>query len=253
MKRLVVLLALSACAGDPDGAPSCDDAAAAWTRCTGSVPAGFDAACTGQPDMAAQITGQTCEGLASLDADAKADGVSSLFSSWTSGTQPSNFADVGNGVYRGQHLLTEGKVRYLAAAPLDVKTVLDLEMYNPQTYWEKYLVEANGIDFVGKPMMWNKVYDDAFIDDIVSVLGDPSKRPIYVHCYWGYDRTGLIVALHRVVNEGMAPIDAFHDWKAHMPGADRCAGFPELNQMFNRKVRELGYDFQIDTPNCAAQ
>ena len=259
MVRLVLLasaIAVAACTTTPD---RCGVAEQAWTDCTGGVPAGFADACAANPAMADQVTSETCDGLKTLDSDGKADGAGGLFADWDTPTQPDNFSEVSDGIYRGAHIMTNAKLRFLTEDPRDVATLLDLEIYNPEEEWEQALARWDGVRWIHKGFRWNTTYSAEFIDDILATIADPANRPIYVHCYYGDDRTGMIVALYRVAYENWAPIDAFHEWKAHMPGANRCASFPDLNGMFNRKVRSLQasgdprYQFQIDTPNCANQ
>lgn len=51
---------------------------------------------------------------------------------------------------------------------------------------------------------------DSQVDDILSKINDPTNPPVFVHCMQGQDRTGVIIALYRVLYEGWAPKDA-HD------------------------------------------
>jgi hypothetical protein len=249
-------LALAACSTSSD---PCSAAEQAWATCTGAVPAGFADACAASPEMADEVTSQTCDGLKALDSEGKADG-GSLFSNWSTPEQPNNFSQVSDGIYRGAHIMTQAKLSYLTEAPRGVQTLLDLEIYNPEEEWEHALASWNDVTWIQKGFRWNLTYSAEFIDDILATIHDPATHPIYVHCYYGDDRTGMIIALYRVVYEDWDPVDAFHEWKAHMPGTNRCASFPDLNGMFNRKVSSLyqatgdqRYAFQIDTPNCASQ
>ena len=252
---LLALGIVSGCAAPPED--PCTAAANEWTTCTGAVPNGFMAACEANPDLGTQLTTMSCNDLTTLNDESKADG--GPFTGWDStAVKPDNFAQVSANVFRGQHLMTNSKIRYLEN--LNIKTVIDLEIDNPEEFWEEALLKVSSLTDIRKPMHWNSTYPADFIDDILATVNDSNNWPVYVHCYYGYDRTGLIIALYQIVSQDVAPIDAFHDWKAHMPGTNRCASFPDLNGMFNRKVSELyaatgdeRYQFQIDTANCAAQ
>ncbi len=52
---------------------------------------------------------------------------------------------------------------------------------------------------------------DQQIDAILTVLADPDKEPIYVHCKHGQDRTGLVIGLERVFAEGWSVADAHEE------------------------------------------
>jgi protein tyrosine/serine phosphatase len=46
------------------------------------------------------------------------------------------------------------------------------------------------------------------MDRILRILGDPESGPVYVHCRRGSDRTGAVIACHRIVNEGWTAEEA---------------------------------------------
>lgn len=57
-------------------------------------------------------------------------------------------------------------------------------------------------------------------DSIIAAVAEmrrPENFPLYVHCTYGDDRTGMVVALHRVFDECWAPRDAEHEWN-HIEG-----------------------------------
>ena len=44
--------------------------------------------------------------------------------------------------------------------------------------------------------------------DFLKVLADPDRRPVFVHCQHGADRTGMMVAVYRLVEQGWSKEDA---------------------------------------------
>ena len=72
--------------------------------------------------------------------------------------------------------------------------------------------------------------NDNEVDDILAKMGDPSLQPVYVHCTEGVDRTGLIIALYRVIEQGWAPKDAHDEMMAH--------GFKSLIDRDEQLLRE---------------
>jgi protein tyrosine/serine phosphatase len=127
-----------------------------------------------------------------------------------------NFHEVRSGLFRGGHPDTSG---IAVLQNLGVKTIVDLEIDNgieadtdDITQELDDAAKAN-ITVLRFPMSAFDSPDDEFdhmIDQIMTTLADPSLGPIYVHCAHGQDRTGLVIALERVIDEGWAPQDA-HD------------------------------------------
>ena len=61
-----------------------------------------------------------------------------------------------------------------------------------------------GIRYVHIPMSvmpWSKISQKS-IKSYFEVLNDPANYPIFVHCRRGADRTGVMVALYRIVAHG---------------------------------------------------
>jgi tyrosine-protein phosphatase SIW14 len=140
-----------------------------------------------------------------------------------------NFSEVSAGIYRGGRPDQPGVQRL---SEMGVKTIIDLENDDKVIATERGWAESLGIAFVSEPMSGTKTPNDAEVNDIIAKLGDPANRPVFVHCMKGQDRTGAIIALHRVINEGWNPKDAHDEMMAH--------GFNfllfDLNHYFEKKT-----------------
>ena len=145
----------------------------------------------------------------------------------------SNFSKVNDFLYRGGRP-KPADLSYLQS--LKVRTVINLQggdLNNPRyrafmKRWEPgeltsaiaaemNLSESLGLLFFSKPLdaidpVSNE--DDARIDEILAIMGDPATQPVFVHCEHGVDRTGLIIALYEVNYMGMSPDDAYNEWRA---------------------------------------
>ena len=121
------------------------------------------------------------------------------------------FAEVSPGLYRGARPTAEG---LQALADAGVRTVVDLEDDDEVVASEQAVVEGLGMTFVSKPMSGFWYPNDATVNDVVALLGDASQRPLFVHCQHGEDRTGLVVAIHRVFNEAWDPATAYDEMLA---------------------------------------
>lgn len=78
---------------------------------------------------------------------------------------------------------------------------------------EKTLSLQLGFQFANYPLSSIRNVDateDQWIKEIIKLMADPLNQPLFVHCEHGVDRTGLIIALHRVFNQGWTA-DAAHD------------------------------------------
>ncbi len=141
-----------------------------------------------------------------------------------------DFYEVSPGIYRGGRLDQAGVGRL---AKLGVKTIINLEDDMKEVALETTWAKAASITQISSPMSGEWTPDDHQVDTLLAALADPSRRPVYIHCMKGMDRTGIIVALHRVFNEGWTPRAAEHERDAH--------GFNGwlvmLDRYFERKAR----------------
>jgi len=123
-----------------------------------------------------------------------------------------NFYQVSDTVYRGGRPDGEGVMRL---AQMGIKTIIDLEDDDNAVAQEKIWAANAGLFFIHEPMNGLETPRDNEVDDILAKMGDPSLTPVYVHCTEGVDRTGLIVALYRVIEEAWSPKDAHDEMMAH--------------------------------------
>lgn len=118
-----------------------------------------------------------------------------------------NFVRVAPGLYRGER---PDRVDVGRLAKLGVRTIIDLEDIREVVDRERGWAQTAGIDFVSAPMSGISHPKDTQIDELLRRLRDAKASPVFVHCKQGQDRTGIVIALHRVINEGWAP-QAAHD------------------------------------------
>ncbi len=132
-----------------------------------------------------------------------------------------NLFKVRAGVFRGGRPTVAG---YAKLKALGVKTVINLEIAD--------IVEAKQADIdsdranaIAAGMRWVHIpmpaYStglaarfDAKVNKALSLLKDHGTEGIYLHCKHGRDRTGLVMALDRVENEGWAAQRAYDEMLA---------------------------------------
>jgi protein tyrosine/serine phosphatase len=118
----------------------------------------------------------------------------------------------GGTVYRSARPTTAEQLRYLHDK-LGVDVIVNLEMIHSDETLDN---GSSGIRFVRT--IWDPLGspDDAQIDDVISVLAKATPgHAVLVHCLAGRDRTGLVIALHRVLNEKWSAQQAYDEWTAH--------------------------------------
>lgn len=152
----------------------------------------------------------------------------------------------GGTVYRGARPGL-GAIRTLRD-DLGVRTIIDLEIMPYNTGPEDSHVATANED-PGAPRM-NIVHyhmeavlepHDDDIDPLLAVLKDAeaNHEAAYVHCALGRDRTGLVIALHRVINDGWNAQDAYEEWYQH--GFDQSWFLRwEFSPLFDYFVKRAG-------------
>jgi len=121
-----------------------------------------------------------------------------------------NFHEVEEGFFRGGQP-EEAELQVLKT--LGFRTVVSLRNEGRLIRWEKGLVEKNGMVFVSIPMTWRKSPTREQIQLFLEVMKQPERRPLFLHCREGRDRTGAMVALYRIAQEGRSAKEAYAEAK----------------------------------------
>lgn len=142
-----------------------------------------------------------------------AEDASGLRSALPQATQPTSFNAVAlreaHQTLSNFHVVEPFLLRGAAPTPkgvsclkaLGVKTVIDLRIAPKHVAAERKLVEAAGMRYVNLPMSAEPPTQKE-IDTFLTIVRDPDREPVYVHCQYGADRTGCMVGLYREIYEG---------------------------------------------------
>ena len=109
-----------------------------------------------------------------------------------------NFAEVVPGMYRGAQPDADG-FRDLKAR--GVRTIVNLR----GSHDDRSVAGPIGLEVVDIPMSAKPTIDTPTDDEIrlfLATVLDPAKRPVFVHCAGGRDRTGTMCALYRIEVDG---------------------------------------------------
>jgi len=134
-----------------------------------------------------------------------------------------NFGKVDDQYYRGAQ--PDGR-DYADLAALGVKTVIDLTRDGRGN--EKGIVERSGMTFYRIPMSTGERPADAAVKQFLSIVNDPEKQPVYVHCQGGQHRTGVMTAVYRMTKYGWNEAKAYDEMKQYK--FETFFGHPELRR-----------------------
>src|SRR3954465_8664413 len=113
-------------------------------------------------------------------------------------------AEVAPGLYRGGQPDADG-IAWLKSK--GIKTVLNLRHHHGDT--EKRAVEAAGMRYERIALASNDMPRAEQVARFLEIVRDPSLRPLYVHCQHGVDRTGAMMSVYRMEEEGWSNLEAF--------------------------------------------
>jgi protein tyrosine/serine phosphatase len=105
-----------------------------------------------------------------------------------------NSRKVSDGLYRGAQPDEEG---FESLRALGVRTVINLRGNDSNR--DRYA--PGQFDSIRIPMDGFDPRDEQVVE-FLRVAGAPDAQPVFVHCQHGADRTGVLIAMHRVVIDG---------------------------------------------------
>lgn len=126
-----------------------------------------------------------------------------------------NFGQINPKYYRGAQ--PEGQ-DYSDLKALGVKTVINL--INDEKGDEATTVQGMGMSYVHIPMTTGTPPTPDQVKQFLSLVEDPAKQPVFVHCVGGKHRTGVMTAVYRMTEDGWTADQAFKEMKQYKFGAD---------------------------------
>ena len=88
---------------------------------------------------------------------------------------------------------------------LGIRTVLSLRAFHPDSIPKHSGLIAKRISFKS----WHPEEED--VVSFLRIAHDPANQPLLVHCQHGADRTGMLIAIERMVSEGWSREDAIRE------------------------------------------
>ena len=119
-----------------------------------------------------------------------------------------NFHKVNEKLYRGAEPKKEAIAELKA---LGIKTVVDMGNGVEGSKDERTWVEGAGMKYVNIHLHnWLKSKPED-IDAILNEVESADNQPVFLHCKRGKDRTGTVMAIYRMRNDGWQPKQALEE------------------------------------------
>ncbi len=119
-----------------------------------------------------------------------------------------NFHMVTPGIWRSAKLNPESLERMKS---YKLKTIVNLRLDNENEPWEDTLAKKLGIQCFHFPISPAKVVPAKTVDAVLSILSDPARQPVLVHCAAGRDRSGMIIAAYRIAHKEWSFSDIYQE------------------------------------------
>jgi protein tyrosine phosphatase (PTP) superfamily phosphohydrolase (DUF442 family) len=113
-----------------------------------------------------------------------------------------NFGEVTPTLYRGGQPKPAG---FEGLAKMGINIVVDVRLSGRDK--ERKEVEKLGMQFVEIPWHCLVPKDETFVRFLTLLRQNPDKK-VFVHCRYGDDRTGMMIAAYRMAVEGWTPEEA---------------------------------------------
>ena len=108
-----------------------------------------------------------------------------------------NAGKVSDVLYRGAQPSAQGLAEL---KKLGVTTIVDLRGNRGDVTWERRQTEALGMRFMDIPVLGWSSPANGQVAQFLKLFDDPQQK-IFVHCRYGADRTGVMVAAYRIAQQ----------------------------------------------------
>ncbi len=133
-----------------------------------------------------------------------------------------NFGRVTDTLYRGGQPTQEG---FQALKKLGVEIVVNLRHERSEIEAERRQIEALGLRYLSIPWSASHNPTSQQVAEFLALLRANSEKKVFVHCHYGADRTGVMVAVFRIAMQNwtswqaiteMSAFHYHHFWLPHL-------------------------------------
>lgn len=133
-----------------------------------------------------------------------------------------NVHEVTPSIYRGGQPTADDLTKLKAAG---ITTVVNLRNEEVLVAQESRQAKALGMRFVNIPLDVFSEPSPAAVKQFLGVMDSAKSGPVFVHCLHGQDRTGMMVAIYRILRQGWSGDQAYSEMFADgfRPGFSRLS------------------------------
>jgi protein tyrosine/serine phosphatase len=91
---------------------------------------------------------------------------------------------------------------------LGVTTIIDLRGNHGPVAWERAQAESLGMRFVNIPVLGWSPPDNVQVAQFLRLVQQDPTQKVFIHCYYGQDRTGVMIAAYRIAQQNWRPDQA---------------------------------------------
>jgi protein tyrosine/serine phosphatase len=95
-----------------------------------------------------------------------------------------------------------------------VTTIVNLRQEGLEVERERKVAESLGLRFLNIPVVGWSLPSDAQVAQFLNLFREPASPRVFVHCYYGDDRTGVMVAIYRIAQQHWTADQAAHEMRS---------------------------------------
>jgi len=97
---------------------------------------------------------------------------------------------------------------------MGVRTIISFRWRQSINDWERDACEKIGLRFYSIPLNYMTYPRTHHIDQFFKLLDEVEHHKVFIHCYHGSDRTGLMMGIYRITRDAWTFTDAYKEMKA---------------------------------------
>ena len=121
-----------------------------------------------------------------------------------------NFGKLNDNYFRGSQPVVE---QFAELKKLGIKTIVDLRKDSIEGVSQQ--AHNAGLQYVNIPLSTKRPATEEQTAQFLTLVNDPAKWPVFVHCKGGRHRTGEMTAIYRITHDGWSSDKAYEEMKRY--------------------------------------